>query len=874
MRQKLGLFLLFLLPYVSVNAQLVLHKFDDADIENAFIYDIKKENNSYLWFCTDNGIYSSDGLSANLEYQNDSIFPERIIDADQQLFLFNDGNIYKLNVNEKEISVHQDTTINLSRELIKHKDQSYFATQNKILYTTDSVYLALPKSYQNILDFDFDAQGRTWIAERQRLYSSCQSITTSINLNQIAVSTPIQCLEIINNHLWLGTAGSGIYYVNLSDYYLQLPELKNSKIIGEFDSQLYAKTNNTIYKIGINNCWNTQKEALNLENCKSETIIENRLLYIKKRTLFALNLITLETETISELPSNFYSNTIINFHPEVGYLIGSDSQGVLQIKNGKTKILSTANKLVHNQCIGISINKLGQVAIWSKKGGISFLNHPKEYLDYSPRKLTGNVIDVKPLKDEWWVSTEGYGILVFDNQLNLKSVINRNGAAPSNYLLNIFHNQNISLAFDAKEALLIEKDKAEKISPNYYAPYFSLSGKAIAVGDNIYFENTDGILLYHREKIQQNEVDFKLEKVLINGSNFDKKYTSSVNNNLRFSFTTICASPIYRPVYEYQYRLTPDEESWSDLRSGEFTINNLDYGDKTLQIRKAEEIVYEYKLTIAKPLIYQLWFWLLIVAIASIVIWLLVYLRTAALKRQNKILEEMVAQRTKQINKKNTVLEHLAYTISHDLKTPAYNILNLVKLHRKKFPDSEKFASMYEKAAEQILDKTLNSLEFLRTENASDADNDSFNLLQTIKKAEEPLQFLIDKIQATINIQVDDNVELHGNKLQWQSLFFNLLSNALKYSKKESPCHIDISYKQSNGFQLICIKDNGQGMEVPKKQKGKIFQKFSRQDEEQEGTGVGLTLVEQIIIEHEGELEVKSEIGVGTEFIIRLPSSS
>ena len=234
----------------------------------------------------------------------------------------------------------------------------------------------------------------------------------------------------------------------------------------------------------------------------------------------------------------------------------------------------------------------------------------------------------------------------------------------------------------------------------------------------------------------------------------------------------------------------------------------------------------------------------------------------------------MVAQRTKQINKKNTVLEHLAYTISHDLKTPAYNILNLVKLHRKKFPDSEKFASMYEKAAEQILDKTLNSLEFLRTENASDADNDSFNLLQTIKKAEEPLQFLIDKIQASINIKVDDNVELHGNKLQWQSLFFNLLSNALKYSKKDASCHIDISYNQSNGFQLICIKDNGQGMEVPKKQKGKIFQKFSRQDEEQEGTGVGLTLVEQIIIEHEGELEVKSEIGVGTEFIIRLPSNS
>jgi len=534
--------------------------------------------------------------------------------------------------------------------------------------------------------------------------------------------------------------------------------------------------------------------------------------------------------------------------------------------------MGTANKLVHNQCIGISVNHLGQVAIWSKKGGISFLNHPKEYLDYSPGKLTGNVIDVKPLKDEWWVSTEGYGILVFDNQLNLKSVINRNGAAPSNYLLNIFHNENLSLAFDAKEALLIEKDKAEKISPNYYTPNFSLAGKSIAVGNNIFFESSEGILLYHREEIQQNQVDFKLDRVLINGSNFDKKYTSSVNNNLRFSFTTICASPIYRPVYEYQYRLLPDQEYWADLKSGEFTINNLDYGDKTLQIRKAEEVVYEYQLSIAKPLIYQFWFWLLIVAIVSLVIWLMVYLRTAALKRQNKILEDMVAQRTKQINKKNTVLEHLAYTISHDLKTPAYNILNLVKLHRKKFPDSEKFASMYEKAAEQILDKTLNSLEFLRTENASDADNDSFNLLQTIQKAEEPLQFLIEKIQATIIINIEDKVELHGNKLQWQSLFFNLLSNALKYSRKEAPCQIEINYSLSNDEQLISIKDNGQGMEVPQKHKGKIFQKFSRQDEEQEGTGVGLTLVEQIIIEHEGELEVKSEIGIGTEFIIKLPS--
>ncbi|MCH7477122.1 MAG: GHKL domain-containing protein, partial [SAR324 cluster bacterium] len=105
---------------------------------------------------------------------------------------------------------------------------------------------------------------------------------------------------------------------------------------------------------------------------------------------------------------------------------------------------------------------------------------------------------------------------------------------------------------------------------------------------------------------------------------------------------------------------------------------------------------------------------------------------------------------------------------------------------------------------------------------------------------------------------------------QLNQVFLNLLVNAAQAIKDRG--EIVISTEMENNHVVVKIKDDGRG--IPPEQLSHIFEPFYTTKKIGEGTGLGLSVSYNIIQKHHGTMEVKSEVGKGTEFTIRLPVSA
>jgi len=209
--------------------------------------------------------------------------------------------------------------------------------------------------------------------------------------------------------------------------------------------------------------------------------------------------------------------------------------------------------------------------------------------------------------------------------------------------------------------------------------------------------------------------------------------------------------------------------------------------------------------------------------------------------------------------------------VSHELKTPLTVIKGFIETLENELPSDKLFMIKTIKKHINRLQNLVSDILLLdMAESCKNAVFETFDLNETIETAIS----LLDKEAKERNIEVTfekkENMLLNGDNFLILQAVINILSNAIKYNKPGGKVTIK-TFKRDNKIILSC-KDTGIG--IPSQYIPRIFERFFVVDKSRSrqlgGTGLGLSIVKHIIELHKGIIEVKSEPGKGTEFIIEL----
>ncbi|MFH1642744.1 MAG: HAMP domain-containing sensor histidine kinase [Nanoarchaeota archaeon] len=225
----------------------------------------------------------------------------------------------------------------------------------------------------------------------------------------------------------------------------------------------------------------------------------------------------------------------------------------------------------------------------------------------------------------------------------------------------------------------------------------------------------------------------------------------------------------------------------------------------------------------------------------------------------------------------NKLKDHFISVTSHELRTP----ITSMKLYLSLFK-SGKFgliSAKQRKAIGTVINEN-NRLADLITNLLTVSKIEANKLVLNI--TEFQLHEIVDELYTTIarnnNLKVNNKIKkgfvVKGDKNMLKQVYINLVNNAIKFSEKDGI--IELRCGKWNNEWFFSVKDNGKGIE--KEEIPKLFNKFYQADNtltrKHQGIGLGLAIVKNIVELHKGRVEVKSEVGKGTEFIVWIPENS
>lgn len=229
----------------------------------------------------------------------------------------------------------------------------------------------------------------------------------------------------------------------------------------------------------------------------------------------------------------------------------------------------------------------------------------------------------------------------------------------------------------------------------------------------------------------------------------------------------------------------------------------------------------------------------------------------------------------------NTNLEQFIHVISHDIKEPLRKILtytsHLTDTSATSFTASElKNLTIINTAAMRLNSLVDDLVKYAFS--ATKDETEPIDLNRIVADVIEDLEIVISESKAEIEFGTLPKV--NASKVQMRQLFANLISNAIKYSKKNIPPKITISSIRINGdntaptgglWYQVSIRDEGIGMD--KGHLNKIFTIFQRLHlrSEYSGNGIGLAICKKIMENHQGKIDVESELGQGSTFHLYFP---
>ena len=323
----------------------------------------------------------------------------------------------------------------------------------------------------------------------------------------------------------------------------------------------------------------------------------------------------------------------------------------------------------------------------------------------------------------------------------------------------------------------------------------------------------------------------------------------------------------------YAYRLKGLEEKWNEVdNSRSASYINLPPGEYELQIRSTNsdgvwmEKARILPITVLPTFWETYWAWILYVVLFVLSTATIVYIILYIYRLRHQInIEQQLA---------NIKLRFFT-DISHELRTPLTLIASPVSEileHETLTTNSRKHLTLVHKNTERMLHLVNQILDFRKIENKKmKVLLEKTDVLSLLQKVMDNFRLIAE--EKNINYQLETNqeaIETWIDQDKFEKIIFNLLSNAFKYTPANKSITVIANVESSR--LIVSIKDEGIGIDLQKQQT--LFQRFEtlvKFNILQPSSGIGLSLVKELIELHCGNIEVKSQPGVGSEFTVILP---
>jgi len=235
-------------------------------------------------------------------------------------------------------------------------------------------------------------------------------------------------------------------------------------------------------------------------------------------------------------------------------------------------------------------------------------------------------------------------------------------------------------------------------------------------------------------------------------------------------------------------------------------------------------------------------------------------------KKLNSLLEVTKSQ--------NESLMNFAHIVSHNLRSHSTNMTMLTTFLSKEEDEDERknLNGMMTNAAESLAETIAHLNDVVQVKTGTLENLKSINILNTIHQIEKSIGGLLNEQDAILKMSISKSHFVNAVPAYLESIFLNILTNALKYSSKDRTPVIEISSKIKKGNILVSFTDNGQGIDL-KRHGDKIFGMYKTFHKHKDAKGIGLFITKNQIEAMGGSIKIESQVDKGTTMFIELKQS-
>ena len=524
----------------------------------------------------------------------------------------------------------------------------------------------------------------------------------------------------------------------------------------------------------------------------------------------------------------------------------------------------------------------------------------------------------KDANDTYWIASNADGLVRFelnkDRTVKSYETYNTTDGLSSNVLYAIIPDDKERLWISTLNGLTLFDKKMEQFQAFYeqdglYQTEFNRISYAKSNSEQIYFGTPTGVISFNPNDFDQNQT----YKTPINIVRFEKyrnednqitDYTTELIDkqqivlepNDRFFRLRVSMIDFFNSnEIRYYYKIKGLFKDFQPMTGNVIELGSLPYGKYELIVKgqgankqfSEEELVIP--LIVKCPFYFQWWFILLAIGLVGFAVFQAYQWRIRQLQEREQRLKLLVAQRTAQIQKDKTTIEAQATqlkeldelkskffaNISHELRTPLTLILaplsNFLKTNT--FTNKQYTQLLLMQRNGQKLLKRINELLDLSRLDANKLEVNNRptflypffkTLLSTFESAAN-----LNNIQLNFDYQLNEDVQVAIDEDKLEKIVANYLSNALKFTPKNGT--ITLLVKKENRKLQISVSDTGTG--ILEEDLTKIFDRFyqAKQKNQAQGTGIGLSLCQELAKVMKGRVWATSEIGKGSTFNVELP---